>query len=84
LLPITPNSSYRNDGSALGELTSVLGRRPAVTIPARGQTLALVVMRVLPVGITVNQILRDGLHGTVSVEQLLVLVKERPMLPMLA
>jgi hypothetical protein len=34
-------------------------------------------MRVLPVGIAVNLILRDGLHGTVSVVQLWVLVKEQ-------
>src|SRR5215472_10672719 len=72
---MTTNASNRNDGAALGEITWALGLDPAVANPARRQIRALVIMRVLPVGITVSQLRRDVLQGAVSVEQLLDLVE---------
>jgi hypothetical protein len=72
---MTTNFSNRNDEAALGELTWALGLDPAVANPARRQIRALVIMRVLPVGIAVSQLRRDVLQGAVSVEQLLDLVE---------
>ncbi|MGH8674109.1 MAG: IS66 family transposase, partial [Burkholderiales bacterium] len=51
--------------------------RHAGAAPARRQNLALVDMRVLPVGIDLRQLRRDALDGQVSVEQLLDLIDQQ-------
>jgi hypothetical protein len=56
---------------------SALGLRHAGATSARRQNLALVVMRVLPVGIDVRQLRRDALDGHVSVEQLLDFIDQQ-------
>jgi hypothetical protein len=51
--------------------------RHAGTTPVCRQNLALVDMRVLPVGIDLRQLRRDALDGQVSVEQLLDLIDKQ-------
>ena len=69
--------STRNDGAAPDDPPSALGLRHAGATPARRQNLALVVMRVLPVGIDLRQLRRDARDGLVSVAQLLDLIDKQ-------
>ena len=54
-----------------------LGLRQAGVTSGRRRKLALLVMRVLPVGIDLRQLRRDALDGQVSVEQLLDVIDKQ-------